>query len=80
MNRNGYTVTLNGRHLVTRACAACLEGHSVCGCVLSAFDDATAIGHGCEVRRGAVLLRTVLAAKVSEVPGRMRGAIGRRAA
>ena len=80
MNRNGYTVTHNGRHLVERACAACLAGHSVCDCVLQAFDDATVIGHGCEVRRGAVLLRTVLAAKVSEVPGRMRGALGRRAA
>ena len=80
MNRNGYTVTRNGRHLVERACAACLAGHSVCSCALLAFDDADAIGRGCEVRRGDVLLCTVLAAKVSENPGRMKAALGRRAA
>ena len=80
MNRNGYTVMRNGRHLVERACAACLAGHSVCSCVLQAFDDATIIGAGCEVRRGSVLLRTVLASKVSENPGRMRAALGKRAA
>ncbi len=90
MNRNGFDIRLNGKHILGYVCAACLTGETVCDCGGKAYEDYAHLQkrgslfyrarRGLEVWRGDVCLRTHNAAKVSEVPGRMRGAIGRRAA
>ena len=48
-----------GKRIAEFGCADCIAGHSTCGCVLEAFQEARNHGQGTTIKRGRVTLGQV---------------------